>query len=51
MTMYERIIRLPALVISRASAEQIAAQMNELAEQRITVLLEERLRGLHRARR
>lgn len=48
MTKYERIIRLPAVVLSRRAAEQIAERMHKLAEQRITVELEGRLRALYR---
>ncbi len=51
MSKYERIIKVPAVVISRLTAEQIAELMHELAERRVTVELETRLRETHRQSR
>ena len=48
MTKYERIINLPALVITRTVAEEISCLMHDLAEKRVTAALEERLRSMYR---
>lgn len=48
MTTYERIIRLPALVVTQTVAEEIAGLMHDLAERRVTSALDERLRGMYR---
>ena len=43
MGKFERIIRIPAVVIDRQVSEEIAALMHQLAELRVTAVLKERL--------
>lgn len=47
MAKFERIISLPAVLISRRAAEEIGALTNAVAERRITAVLSERLRALY----
>lgn len=47
MAKYEHIINLPAVLISRRAAQEIAEIMHALAERRISAVLSERLRALY----
>jgi hypothetical protein len=47
MVKFERVIKLPALVMPRVAAEQLAREMHDLAERRVTAELEKRLRDAY----
>lgn len=49
MKRYERILRIPCVTITKEMASKVATELNSIAESKLNVAIEERLRNLYRS--